>query len=222
VKSNWQRQVAPSCPSNCPSDSPSDRATRPGSDDVSSTAYDFLLRTVAGVRCGRGSAPAEIDPAGYAELLAQAKRQIQTARTRAALALNAELHRPVLAARPLIVERQRAARWGSKVIDRLSADLRSEFPGMRGPSVSRVLGRAFGDAFPRSGTLPIRLIVRGAAAVDRVSRCRHDRPTVQNEATAGRGRTHELALAPVRCQRTASLCLSRRPARCDQPAWARR
>lgn len=33
----------------------------------------------------------EVEPAGYAELLAQAKAQIQVARIRAALAVNTEL-----------------------------------------------------------------------------------------------------------------------------------
>jgi hypothetical protein len=36
----------------------------------------------------------ELDPAGYAELLTQAKARIQTARTRAALAVNADLIGP--------------------------------------------------------------------------------------------------------------------------------
>ena len=70
----------------------------------------------------------DLDPAGYAELLAQAKAQIQPARTRAALAVNAELIGLYWRLGPLILDRQREAPWGAKVIDRLSADLRSEFP----------------------------------------------------------------------------------------------
>lgn len=73
---------------------------------------------------------------GYGELLASLKERIGPARMRAALAVNSEpielywhLGREILA-------RQRAEGWGSKVIERLSRDLRSAFPEMKGLSYS--------------------------------------------------------------------------------------
>ncbi len=50
-----------------------------------------------------------------------------------------------------ILDRQEQAGWGAKVIDRLSADLRREFPTMRGLSVRNLkYMRAFAKAWPDS------------------------------------------------------------------------
>jgi predicted nuclease of restriction endonuclease-like (RecB) superfamily len=72
--------------------------------------------------------------ADYAAWLADLKLRIASARARAVLAANAEqialyheLGREILA-------RQGREGWGAKVIDRLSADLRTAFPDMRGLS----------------------------------------------------------------------------------------
>lgn len=91
----------------------------------------------------------EIDVTGYAELLAQAKRQIHAARVRAALVVNTELIGLYWRLGRLILDRQRAEGWGAKVIDRLSAALRAEFPGTRGLSVSNLkYMRRFAEAWP--------------------------------------------------------------------------
>ena len=75
---------------------------------------------------------------GYAEWLEGVKGQIAAARSRAALAVNAELiglyHR---IGRDLL-ERQRTNRWGAKVVERLAADLKAAFPDMKGFSVSNL------------------------------------------------------------------------------------
>lgn len=73
-------------------------------------------------------------PAGYITTLAEAKAAIQAARTRAVLAANSELIGLYWELGRLILVRQRDEGWGSKVIDRLSSDLRREFPEMRGLS----------------------------------------------------------------------------------------
>jgi hypothetical protein len=57
----------------------------------------------------------DLNTAGYAELLAQAKAPIQAARTRAALAVNAELVGPYWRLSRLIRDRQCEASWGAKV-----------------------------------------------------------------------------------------------------------
>ncbi len=71
-------------------------------------------------------------PAAYPQLLADIKTRIRTARTRAALSVNAEMIRLYWEIGRAIVERQRNEQWGSAVIEQLSRDLREAFPGLRG------------------------------------------------------------------------------------------
>jgi len=73
-------------------------------------------------------------PADYAEVLGAAKAAVQAARTRVALAANSELILLYWKIGRLIVGRIEAEGWGAKVVDRLSADLRHEFPEMSGLS----------------------------------------------------------------------------------------
>ena len=77
-------------------------------------------------------------PADYGQWLASLKQRIQGARKRALLAANAEQIRPYHDIGRDILERQSRQRWGAKVIDRLSADLRAAFPDMRGLSGSNL------------------------------------------------------------------------------------
>lgn len=94
--------------------------------------------------------PTEVpDPSDYATMLAAAKRAIQTARTRAVLAATAELIGLYWDLGRLILDRQDAEGWGAKVIDRLSTDLRGEFPEMRGLSPRNLrYMRVFAMAWP--------------------------------------------------------------------------
>jgi predicted nuclease of restriction endonuclease-like (RecB) superfamily len=71
-------------------------------------------------------------PAGYAEWLGDLKRRIQSARTRAALAANAEQLALYHDIGREILDRQAQQGWGAKVVDRLALDLRDAFPEMRG------------------------------------------------------------------------------------------
>jgi predicted nuclease of restriction endonuclease-like (RecB) superfamily len=76
----------------------------------------------------------DIFPDGYADVLAHAKRTIQAARTRAVLAVNSELIGLYWDLGQLILDRQRSEGWGTKVVARLSTDLRAAFPEMTGLS----------------------------------------------------------------------------------------
>jgi predicted nuclease of restriction endonuclease-like (RecB) superfamily len=100
---------------------------------------------------GRVSTPAKsgsVEPVGYAELLEQVKAQVRSSRVQAARAVNTELIGLYWQIGALILERQESEGWGSKVIGRLAADLRAEFPGMRGLSQrSLVYMRTFAAAF---------------------------------------------------------------------------
>lgn len=85
----------------------------------------------------------------YASLLAELKERIRTARLKAAVAVNQELILLYWSIGRDILDRQIAAGWGARVIDRLAADLRRDFPEMTGLSPRNLkYMRAFADAFP--------------------------------------------------------------------------
>ena len=90
----------------------------------------------------------------YQELLSVLKRQIRTAQVRAALAVNRELVLLYWEIGKQILVRQSEDGWGANVIERLSKDLRSEFPEMQGLS-PRNLGymKAFAEAWPDESIL---------------------------------------------------------------------
>ena len=71
-------------------------------------------------------------PGDYAAWLASMKQRIRGARQRAVLAANDEQIRLYHDIGRDILDRQSRQGWGAKVIDRLSADLRAEFPDTKG------------------------------------------------------------------------------------------
>jgi predicted nuclease of restriction endonuclease-like (RecB) superfamily len=88
-------------------------------------------------------------PDGYRELLAELKKRIRTAQIRAALSVNRELVLLYWHIGHQILARQGTAGWGAKVIDRLSEDLRREFPTVKGFSPRNLkYMRAFAEAWP--------------------------------------------------------------------------
>lgn len=85
----------------------------------------------------------------YAALLANIKDRIQSAQVRASVAVNRELVLLYWGIGNEILARQQAEGWGTKVIERLAKDLRSEFPQMQGFSRTNLLYmRAFSAAWP--------------------------------------------------------------------------
>ncbi len=95
----------------------------------------------------------DLVPDGYPDLLASLKRQIGAARVRAALAVNRELVELYWHIGREILARQDAEGWGTKVIARLSRDLRLAFPDMRGLSPRNLrYARTFASAY-RSGPI---------------------------------------------------------------------
>lgn len=68
----------------------------------------------------------------YTRFLTEVKGRIQTARLQAGRAVNRELVMLYWDIGRGIVEKQRTAGWGEAVVERLAADLRAEFPDMRG------------------------------------------------------------------------------------------
>ena len=88
-------------------------------------------------------------PHGYADLLDKLKQRIRTAQTKAAVAANSEMVMLYWHIGSDIIKKQDAEGWGSKVIDMLSADLRREFPYMKGVSPRNLnYMSAFARAWP--------------------------------------------------------------------------
>src|ERR1700727_101951 len=93
--------------------------------------------------------PEPLAPDSYGQFLADLKGRIQTAQLRASLAVNRELVLLYWQIGREILTRQERESWGTKVIDRLAADLKSAFPEMNGFSPRNLkYMRAFADAWP--------------------------------------------------------------------------
>jgi predicted nuclease of restriction endonuclease-like (RecB) superfamily len=85
----------------------------------------------------------------YAELLTEIKTAVAATRLHAARVVNSALVQMYWHIGQLILRRQSEEGWGARVIDRLSVDLRTEFPGMRGLSTRNlVYMRTFAAAYP--------------------------------------------------------------------------
>lgn len=99
----------------------------------------------------RPAAPATLaGPTGYAEWLAEVKARIHAAQQRAALAVNRELLALYWRLGRDILERQERHGWGAGIVDRVAADLRAAFPGMKGFSRANLMYmRAFAEAWPK-------------------------------------------------------------------------
>ncbi|QYZ80133.1 DUF1016 family protein [Methanofollis formosanus] len=98
---------------------------------------------------GPGMSQNEVLPEDYPVFLAGLKVRIREAQTRAVLSANRELILLYWQIGKEIVQRQEREGWGAKVIDRLSADLKREFPDMKGFSPRNLkYMRSFARAYP--------------------------------------------------------------------------
>lgn len=87
-------------------------------------------------------------PADYHEFITALKSRIRSAQLKAALSVNRELVLLYWQIGNDILIRQDQEGWGAKVIDRLSFDLRKEFPDMKGFSVRNLkYMRRFAEAW---------------------------------------------------------------------------
>lgn len=96
-------------------------------------------------------APPKVElPVEYADWLTNLKRRIQTERLRVVLASNAAMVLLYWDIGQRILEKQQVKGWGAKIIDRLSFDLREQFPEMKGFSPRNLkYMRAFAAAWPK-------------------------------------------------------------------------
>jgi predicted nuclease of restriction endonuclease-like (RecB) superfamily len=94
----------------------------------------------------------DLIPADYQQFLQTIKTRIQQAQLEALAAVNRELILLYWHNGRGILQRQKEQGWGSKVIDRLAADLHHAFPEMRGFSVRNLkYMRTFAEAYPDQG-----------------------------------------------------------------------
>lgn len=88
-------------------------------------------------------------PEDYAKTLSDIKQRIQQERLRTVLAANSAMILLYWDVGIQILRRQKDSGWGAKVIDRLSADLKSAYPEMQGLSPRNLkYMRAFAAAWP--------------------------------------------------------------------------
>lgn len=88
-------------------------------------------------------------PADYASFLAEIKKRIQTERLRAVLSANTFQILMYWDLGKDILQKQKKAGWGAKVIDRLSYDLKEAFPETNGFSARNLkYMRKFAEAWP--------------------------------------------------------------------------
>jgi predicted nuclease of restriction endonuclease-like (RecB) superfamily len=97
----------------------------------------------------RSELPGEIVPADYPQFLDEVKARVASARAQAALAVSAAVLGAYWEIGSGILARERGQGWGAKVIERLAADLRREFPDMKGLSPRNLrYMRDFARAWP--------------------------------------------------------------------------
>jgi predicted nuclease of restriction endonuclease-like (RecB) superfamily len=86
---------------------------------------------------------------GYDTFLRDIKQRSQRAQIKAAVAVNTELVLLYWSIGRDILTRQQEQGWGAKVIEKLAAGLRREFPTMQGFSPRNLKDmRAFAEAYP--------------------------------------------------------------------------
>lgn len=71
-------------------------------------------------------------PPGFHEMIDDLKSIVRGAHVRAQLKVNTEMLQMYWEIGRTILARQRGERWGTKVIDRIATELRTEFPNQRG------------------------------------------------------------------------------------------
>lgn len=85
----------------------------------------------------------------YSATLRTLKEKIKQARLRSSISVNKELLSVFWEIGNVVLQQQKTEGWGTKVIDRLANDLKSEFPDMQGFSSRNIkYMRAFAEAYP--------------------------------------------------------------------------
>lgn len=88
-------------------------------------------------------------PKKYEDIIDKLKEKIRQARINAVYTVNTQLLAIYWEIGKTVIDQQNSEGWGTKVIDRLSHDLKAEFPDMKGLSSRNIkYMRAFAEAYP--------------------------------------------------------------------------
>jgi predicted nuclease of restriction endonuclease-like (RecB) superfamily len=98
--------------------------------------------------------PLESLPKDYPRFLRDLKERIRAAQVKAVLSVNREMIALYWDLGRQVVERQKLGRWGARIIDQISRDIRAAFPGIKGFSRSNIhYMRAFYLAWTTDGPI---------------------------------------------------------------------
>ena len=106
-------------------------------------------------------------PRDYPRFLSGLKERIHAARVKALLSVNREMISLYWDLGRDVVERQRRGGWGTAVIERLSRDIRAEFPGIKGFSRQNIW---YMRAFYRAWTEEVSILPQAVGELDGVNR----------------------------------------------------
>ncbi|MEP6611858.1 MAG: DUF1016 N-terminal domain-containing protein, partial [Mucilaginibacter sp.] len=119
----------------------------------------------------------------YAAAIAQIKTEIETIRLKAAISVNQHLLMLYWKIGSIILEQQSTEGWGTKVIERLSFDLRREFPDMKGASARNLnYMKSFAEAYPEFMQQPATQIRDNSIMQAPLAKIESERSIVQQAA----------------------------------------
>lgn len=85
----------------------------------------------------------------YKELLIEIKNRIREAQLKAMMAANSQMLLLYWQMGQYIIQNQQAEGWGAKIIEKLSVDLKKEFPELKGFSTRNLLYmKQFSEDYP--------------------------------------------------------------------------
>ena len=81
----------------------------------------------------------QIEPLKYKDFITQLKQKIQTSQIKASIRVNEELLKLYWDMAQMIIAKQQEASWGDGIIEKISRDLKEEFPNIKGFSKTNLL-----------------------------------------------------------------------------------
>jgi len=81
----------------------------------------------------------QIEPTKYNDFIRQLKQKIQTSQIKASIRVNEELLKLYWDMAQMIIAKQKESSWGDSIIQKISIDLKEEFPNIKGFSKTNLL-----------------------------------------------------------------------------------
>ena len=80
----------------------------------------------------------KIESTKYNDFIKQLKQKIQTSQIKASIRVNEELLKLYCDMAQMIIAKQKESSWGDSIIQKISRDLKEEFPNIKGFSVTNI------------------------------------------------------------------------------------